>query len=240
MLIDLQNLLLLQALDIQISELSDKIDLIPGYIEKLQDSQAEKESELQKKKDELDDQSKLQRKLERDLQDNEGKLIKLQVQLNQLKSNEEYRTMLRQIDTIKYQNGEIENAILETFEEIDAKKKELKHYKVEVEEFKKEISAAMAEKNRELEELNAKLADLKHENTQIRRDLEPGILDQYDKLMVQERLPPVVAIDGECCGGCYLALRPKVLIEFKRNDKLNRCENCFRFLYWKPPAAEEN
>ncbi|MFC1848643.1 zinc ribbon domain-containing protein [candidate division CSSED10-310 bacterium] len=233
MLQDLENLLLLQAIDAQIKEAEQFLDQIPEEIKKFEQEQQKKDDQMDNIKTELDEQSKLQRKLEAELQDNEEKLIKLNVQLNQLKSNDEYRTMLKQIETIKYQNSEIENAILETLEDIDAQKITRAKFKIELGTFRTQTEKSIAAKQFDYDEKKKQLEALMAEAQQTRGELENGLLAHYDKLKTMQRRPMIAHIKNDCCGGCHMTMRPKVLIELRRSDVINYCENCFRFLYWK-------
>lgn len=233
MIESIQNLLLLQSLDLQIREIEKRLSEIPLEINGLERQRHDKETELDEKKNELEEQRKLQRKLEAELQDNEEKLVKYNVQLNQIKSNEEYRSMLRQIETVKFQNNEIESAILETFEDIDARKRQQIVFKKEIDQFSAQIQQAIDRLKLEETKISKNRDELKTEFDQTRSEINNSELSHYDNLINSKLSPAIVPIEGEICGGCHLTIRPKVLIEIKRNDKINYCENCFRFLYWK-------
>lgn len=233
MIEELQNLLLLQAIDFQIRDEETSIKEIPIEIENLIQNKKDQENRISSLKNELDEQHKLQRKLELDLQGNESRLTKFNVQLNQLKSNNDYKAMLKQIETIKSQNGEIENAILETFEEIDQYKIDLKKIKKDVAQKIEEISVAIKNKEAELQEHQKKYNVIVEERSEIELSLPKNLLKHYGNLLSINRIPAVSFIVGETCSGCHLTIRPNTIIEIKRNDAINYCENCNRFIYWK-------
>lgn len=239
MIIELQNLIILQSVDDKIKVLEAQLNEIPEEITALEEQKQAKQKEVENNKEAIEEQRKIQRKLEANLEDNEERLMKLNVQLNQLKSNNEYRNMLKQIDSIKEQNSEIESAILETFEEIDSRKIDLKKFRQEVDEFCKKVDETISHKKMLQKEKQEELDELRFECKSIRQDLSEELLNRYDKLINQKKTPPVVPIEGEICGGCYLTIRPAVLIDIKKNDAINYCEKCFRFLYFQEYKDEE-
>jgi len=236
---EIQSLQLLQVLDTQIGEIEARLAQIPPEVDALEQRQQEMDNKIEAKVSELEEQRKMQRKLDVDLQTNEEKLVKFNVQLNQIKSNEEYRSMLKQIETIKYQNSEIESAILETYEELDSLKKQQAEMKKEAEIFKTSVQHSVSIIRAEENEMQQKKNELLVEFNEVRNGITTEILAHYDKLKNSKLTPAIVSIIDERCGGCYMNIRPKVLIEIKRNDKINYCENCSRFIFWKETEQPE-
>ncbi|MBN2383997.1 hypothetical protein JXQ70_14060 [bacterium] len=235
----LQKVQLLQSIDLQIGECETRLAQIPPEIERLEQKVNDRAKVLENKANELEEQRKMQRKLDNDLQDNEEKLVKFNTQLNQIKSNDDYRAMLKQIETIKYQNSEIESAILETYEEIDALKKEQVELKKALESFRTEIQQAIDLLRSEDKQVRDKCTELVEEQQSVRKEIDPPVLSHYDKLISSKLSPALVPILNERCGGCHMVIRPKILIDIRRNDTINYCENCTRYLFWKAPAEEE-
>ena len=46
------------------------------------------------------------------------------------------------------------------------------------------------------------------------------------------------AVDNRCIQ-CHMTLRPQLLQELKRGEKLMYCESCGRMLYWNAPKSPE-
>lgn len=72
---------------------------------------------------------------------------------------------------------------------------------------------------------------LKDKIDAIRAMVEPGILRQYDKLMLR-RAPAIVPVEGDTCQGCFMKL-PSQFAQRVRQEShlLHVCNNCSRFIY---------
>lgn len=61
--------------------------------------------------------------------------------------------------------------------------------------------------------------------------LEPNLLKRYKKL--KDRYPRAIApvING-ICYGCFVTLPTAFVIRKNKNEEVNVCPNCGRFIYW--------
>ena len=61
--------------------------------------------------------------------------------------------------------------------------------------------------------------------------IDADVLGRYGALLGgRNPTVPVVALDGESCGNCHLAITPQTINVLKRGD-VGVCDNCQHFIY---------
>ena len=95
-------------------------------------------------------------------------------------------------------------------------------------------------------EAQTRIAELQEQRTQAlsgRDELVPlvpkDILSRYDAIR-QRRLTGVAEVKEGICQGCRMAVRPMQYIVIQREEGVERCSHCQRFLYWGPWMQDDN
>jgi predicted nucleic acid-binding Zn-ribbon protein len=65
----------------------------------------------------------------------------------------------------------------------------------------------------------------------VKEKLDSNILNQYNKLSEKYPRAVVPVIDGVCYG-CFMKLPSAFVIRKNKNESINFCPNCGRFIYW--------
>ncbi len=237
---DLKAVIELQQTDTKIAELTAQIDALPTQIQTLETQLNEFIHAHEERKQRLAKNQKERRELESEIQVIREKITKHKDQLYQVKTNEQYRAMLKEIDGEEANIRKIEDQILDEM--------------IEAEEIQKHITEAAArlegEKARVAAETAAlgslRQADLEErERTEARRrELAAAIglalLARYERLREWRGTALAEARDGSCTG-CNVRLRPQVYNEVRSNEVVLECETCSRILYSvePPPATGE-
>ena len=237
---DLEALIRLQETHDFIARLTYRIETdIPRHI-------AEIETELQVVREAVDaargiiEQAGAARsRLEQELQLADDKLVKYKAALMQVKTNDEYRAALNEIDYMNRARTELETSILELMEESEGRREQLEtleaEFKVEDDKIKTDRKVHEDERGQlvaEREEHEAKAATIE------------GSLPD-NKLRVFRRIAAVrggVALSRArkgTCGACNISLRPAVYQQVKSNKKIMTCDSCGRILYYKEPAESK-
>ncbi len=89
---------------------------------------------------------------------------------------------------------------------------------------------------REAEEKHGfKLVDHSHELTQAREELvsklDSVLLKRYELLMNKYGRAVVPVVHGVCYG-CFILLPTAEAYQKDKNERVNNCSNCGRYLYW--------
>lgn len=241
---EIKFLVELQEKDSKIDELLNQINLIPEQIQSLENDFEERKKNVELKKDEISKIHVLKKEKEMELLEKEEAIKKHQTELNMVKDNNAFKSLLLEIENAKKSKDEIETEILILMEEIDRKIGEEK----KLQEDLKKLEETKNEKIRELEinkkNWEEKLAKLQEERKEYASKIEPSLLSKYEYIRQQRKGVAVVQIKEDhqnrviSCGGCNMALTPQTMINIKKKDIIVLCENCQRMIFSKKTVFE--
>ena len=239
----LQTLIELQEVDSIILDLQQKIAEFPEIAQRLDKQIADRENNLLIMQSRLEEQEKLQRTKELDVEVRTEQIKKYQGQLLQVKTNKEYSALSSEINGLKTKNSLTEDDILELMESIERVKKAIAETQQDLKKEKSKIHQIKQEKEVEQEEVHQTLAKEQEKRQQIVSTIEEKVLKEYAKLLTLRNGLAVASVEEEgICSGCHVALTPQMFAEVKTGQFLHRCPTCFRFLFWSnnnmPPEEE--
>jgi len=227
----LDKLLELQKLDLAVARLDVETREIPQQVQALESRLTGARSALDQAKGKADQIQKNRRAKERELDEAAQNVKKKQARLFEIKTNEEYSAVLKEIESLKEKSSKLETEILELLERGDVAAKT-------VTDAEKEFKAAeglhqkeRAEKGAQLARLKQDLAGLKEASKGQASRLDSTLLQQYMRL-AKTRGVAVVAVKDGSCTGCGIALTPQTYNEVRRNDRMFTCSSCNRILYF--------
>lgn len=221
----------LQILDRSIDRIRDDIKEIPEEIQ-IQDREIKKSSDqFAEAENELSDILDEQKKCEQDKEAAKQKLAEYKTKLMTLKTNEEYRAMLNQIDFIEQSTDDFDSKTLELMyfeDEVRGKlgNAEKKHQKiVDRAEKRKHILTQQAE------ELKKKLEKLEAERVEVTSGINIRMIRKYEQIRKAGGGFAVVGLTRGSCGGCMTVIPPQSAVEI-RSGKTFNCPFCGRFIIW--------
>jgi len=95
----------------------------------------------------------------------------------------------------------------------------------------------LAEHDREMEEqefninIDDALAQLDERITELKNELPPPLQGRLKRFDQQAGARAVVPVINGTCYGCFSSLPTAVMTDLQRNDRVNHCDHCGRFLY---------
>jgi uncharacterized protein len=217
---EIEQLLRLQETELQIKHYTDRIDLLP---KQLADLEAKLNGTLQSLEANKQKAAKTvadRKKLEGNIQDLEQKNSKYRGQLTEVKTNEQYRALLHEIEFNENQIKKIEDDILVLMERD--------------EELRKESQAIQhqLQKEKTLVEFEKKAAE-----SQVAEDR--TILAELYHHIVKVRGVALARATQDSCQACHVRIRPHVVSQVISGESIITCDSCGRILYWKPDAPYE-
>ena len=235
--IEFEKLIQLQNLDKEIMDTSLFLENIPSEIEKI-DKNIEASSRIVAlAKERMAQNQKKRRELEAEVKDIKAQVSKYNLQLNEVKTNREYSSLLKEIDEAKQKVSDFEEEIISemlTADEIEDEIKAASQKYSEAEEMFSKEKDALQQKKKELETKRNKLAKEKEE-------LVPKIpsdqISLYLKIFKKKSGIVLSPVNEEFCSMCHMRIRPQVINELKGKEKIILCENCGRILYWLKKSA---
>lgn len=226
----LASLLQLQEFDSQIYKLTEEKDALPAEIEKLRSAFEEKKKAVAAADKAYLDAQKEKKDSELDLAGKEEAVKKLQSQLYSLKTNQEYNTMLRQIQDAKADASVIEDKILEAMEKIEKCKADLEIEKQKLAEEEKTFSADKKKFDDRIKELSDKIAVTQNQRNQMAPSIEKRVLAQYERVLHSRQGLAICPVINNTCSGCHLAVPPQTVNLIQMYENIVTCEACNRIL----------
>jgi len=223
---------------VKIQKLDDDIKTTQSRIEKIPLERATLEKEIEKaQRNVIEKQTRIQnirkdyKMKEGDLAENENKTNKLNQQTFAVKTNEEYRAIINEIDYLKQENKRIEDEMINLLEEEEKLKNTIDKTEDETEDFVSKRTSEIIELKKNEEELTEKSEQLQMSFDEHYNELPKNIRELYRNIK-KVRGKVVCLIRDETCTGCYANLTPQFLNELKRGKEILLCDSCGRILIY--------
>jgi predicted nucleic acid-binding Zn-ribbon protein len=237
MLPDVQHLIELQQADWEILRLKEEIAALPRHVAAIEEKLAGTRAVLEKAKAAVKADEGARRKYESAIQDEQQKISKYRDQSLAVKTNEQYKALLHEIQFAEQDIRANEDKILELMvnaeirdKDVKAAEAELKAEMAEIEKEKIEARQRTAEDEKQLAEWNAK-------REKARASVDANLLPQYDRVARHRGSGLSEARDHKCLA-CQVMLRPQTYNEVRAATHVVTCESCQRILYYDPANDE--
>jgi len=234
MLPDVHSLVELQQADREILRLKEEVAALPKRMAAIEQRLSGTKAILEKAKTAVKADEAARRKYETAIQDLQQKISKYRDQSLEVKTNDQYRALMHEIQFAEQDIRANEDKILELMVNAEAREKdvkaaeaELKAEMAEIEQEKASARARTAEDEKQLAEWNAK-------RDQAQAGVNPDLLRHYDRVSKFRRTGLAEVRDHKCMG-CQVMLRPQTYNDV-RSGQVIICESCQRILYFDPKA----
>ncbi len=236
---DLKAVIELQQTDDKIAELTTQIDSLPAEIQTLQAQLNDFIHAHEERKARLNANQKERRELEGEIKVIQEKISKHKDQLYEVKTNEQYRAMLKEIGGEEAKVGKIEDQLLEKMIEAEEVQSRIQEAAARLEGEKARVARETArlesERCADVEERDRLGARRK----ELEVALSAAVRDLYERVRKARRGVAVVEVRDGCCAACNVRLRPQAYNEVRTNDAILTCENCGRILHYVEPSVAE-
>lgn len=227
----LQSLLDLQRLDDTLQEMKKRKQEIPARLQACEKELESARTRLEEVRRRHQEAVRNQRRLEKELEESMEQLRKKQSRTFEVKTNEEYRAILKEIEFTRQTHSEMEDAILRLLDEIESLEREIRNQGEEV----KRIETRVQEEKARLEE-ESNLVEREHEQVFRQRSalcslLQKEIVAEYETLRARRAGLAVVVLRSEICPGCHMAIPFQTINEVLQTGEIRHCPYCRRILY---------
>jgi predicted nucleic acid-binding Zn-ribbon protein len=235
---DLKTVIELQQVDLKIADLTTQIEAAPSQIQTLENQLHDFLHAHEERKLRLAANQKERKELEIEIQSIQGRIAKHKDQLYQVKTNEQYRAMLKEIEGEEENIRKIEDTILEKMLEAEGIQKQVQEAASRLDGEKARVAAETRrlESARQTAEAERRQA-LEHREL-LAGALSPAVRDTYERVRRGRRGLAVAEVRDGFCTACHVRLRPQMYNEVRINGAVLTCENCSRILYYVEPPAE--
>lgn len=229
----IQQLIQLQALDKKISKIVDKRKQCPTKIQALEIELHTLEKNFRDMESKLKAMHKDHRDCEQDIQDIERGIEKSHVKLENIKSNKEYKAVLKEIEDLRRKQSTVEDMVLRGMEDIE--NLEIQHHAIEKE--KKTLEDKLERErvliSQEIEDLDLELRRLEKDREEFSEGVDRDLLKKYDFLKERKNGLAVSPVVSGVCLTCHMGIPPQKYNELIRGNALITCPNCNRIIYWE-------
>jgi len=232
------ELIKLQEVDKEIFKFEKKLKEFPALIAKIDEKIKESIEIVENAKIKLKDNQKIRNKLELDVEDYKGKINNKKSELNNIKTNKEYSAMLSEIEFLEKKKEEAEEKVIASLIETDEIQKEIKKAEEEREKIKTKYEKEKEEINKERGEVEKELKLMQEKREKVVSQIDEEYINLYVNLGKSKGGIPLSKVKNGFCSECYMKIRPQILVEIKKSDKIITCENCGRILYIEVEVKE--
>jgi uncharacterized protein len=227
----LRSLLALQKLDDTLLDLERQLHDIPAQIQALEKLFEEEARRLEGEKKRLKEAALQQRGLDKQLEEGADQLKKKEVRKVEVKTNEEYWALLKEIDFVKDANVKTEDAVLQLLDEVEGLEKAIRLHEREIQQKEMELRSEKDRLERQRLEIDREHQEARDTRRRLSEELPPETLAAYEKIRTQRSRQAVVIVQGEVCPGCHMRIPPQTINEVLLTGEIRHCPYCRRILY---------
>ena len=236
---DLKTVIELQQVDLKIAELTVLIDSLPAQIQSLQSQLDNFIHTHEERKKRLAANQRERKELEGEVKAIQEKITKHKDQLYQVKTNDQYKAMLKEIAGEEANIRKIEDQILEKMIEAEDLQQHVQEAAARLDGEKArvagEIKRLQDERQADLDERDRRQA----RRQELAAALTDSVLKLYERLRSVRTGTAVAEVRDGLCTACNVRLRPQVYNEVRGNDVVLSCENCNRIIYYVEPLPAD-
>ena len=231
MLPQIESLLILQDRDRRLADLKRQLEIFP-------EDERRARTKLQSDKAAVEGAKRIHqeneiaiKKVSLDVETRQTTISRLKKQQFETRKNDEYTALGHEVIRYSDDIGELETKQLELMEKADELKAQLKNAEADLQKTSKLIDedlAAIAARKKNTEE---EIGKLSAETERMGQDIDPDLLNLYQRLRVTKNGVVVAPMTAGQCGGCHVRLIPATIVKVLGEKVIAQCENCSRILY---------
>ena len=235
---DIQKLIDLQQVDSRIAALKAEVAALPAEVREIEAKLAGSKSRVESVQAAMKADENARRKFESEIQDQQQKISKYRDQSLAVKTNQEYKALLSEIEQAEAEIRKREDKILEIMVAADTRKEELKQAEIAL---KADTVANEKEKEharQQTAEDEKELAELDSQRKGLRVQIDENTLRHYDRVFKLRHSALSAVHEDQMCSVCRVILRPQVFQDVMRGEETMTCDSCQRILYYVPPPPK--
>ena len=233
MLPEIENLRKLQDADKEIRRLQDEVAEFPRRVAVIEQKLAGTKAQLEKGQAAVKADEAARRKYDAAITELRGKISKYRDQSLEVKTNEQYRALMGEVQFAEKEIAANEDKILEMMVNADARDKEVKAAQAELKAETAEIEQEKEVARRRTAEDEELLAAWRAKREQIRAGINDDLLRHYERVS-KFRGSGLSEVRDQKCMACRVMLRPQTYNEVRSGTQTIVCDSCQRILYFNP------
>jgi uncharacterized protein len=233
MLLEIENLLRLQEADKAIRRLQDEVAELPKRVAVIERKLANTQAQLERAQGAVKADEAARRKYDTAITDLRGKISKYRDQSLDVKTNEQYKALLHEIQFAEQEIAATEDKILELMVNAEVRDKEVKAAQAELKAEAAEIEKEKIAARERTAEDEKQLAEWRGKRDQMRAGVNEDLLRHYERVSKFRGTGISEVLDHKCMG-CQVMLRPQIYNDVRTGQQTVVCDSCQRILYFNP------
>ena len=223
----------IQKLDENLDHLEEEIGRLPKHVEEIEKKLEDHKTQLAAEKHALALNEKERRRLEGEVALAQEKAARLQEQISEVKTNDQYRALRNEISFAKKEIRIAEDHIIDRMVEAEALAGKVAAAEQALAEENVGVAKEVAEVERVVEGDRQKLAASRIERNQVAAQVPARLLRAYERVRRKLKDRAVSAAVAGRCSSCNMVLRQQLLQQLRRstNEDVVTCEFCGCILY---------
>jgi predicted nucleic acid-binding Zn-ribbon protein len=227
----LEPLVVLQSCDARRLATEKELRAVPLDLAQVAKAIESEKAAIESERTKLRETELLSKRTEHAIEAAEQKLAKLKGQQLQVKKNEEYQALGREIEAAEQEKARLEEEEIGILYRLDTEREAMRKAEAEHKAAVAELEARAAKVREREATLRDRLAIEEAEVAHARTGISAPLLSIYDRLLKSGKMPAVVPLNGGVCGGCHMRVSAGVTHEARVGGKTTTCDNCGRIVY---------
>ena len=234
---DLSLILQIKEVDLRIAELERELSALPKQVAEVEAQLETHRRVLAEKKAALASNNTERRTLEGEIQVSQQKAARLQEQMTEARTNEQYRAFRNEITFVQKEIRKAEDRALDTMESAERLEGEVGAAEQALAEEAKTVAVQVEETKSRFKGDQDALRKALRARKALAQKANAELLKIYDRARVKLGGAAVSPLVENRCGSCNMIIRPRVQQILRNGTRALECEFCGCLLYHREPAA---
>lgn len=236
----IERLLTIQDRDRKIAELSRETNDLPAHTREIESRLNAHRESMKAAHDDVKKNAAATKQVEVEIESCKQKIMKFREQQFQIKSNDEYRALEREIGVVQKEIRKLEDQELVLMEQAESLRQMISEREKDLKQEEGRAHQDEEVLKKRLDGIRAEIHDLQVDRDSLASGIDRDWLSRYDRIFKKVgdyalvRVEKAASGDYAACGGCHMKLPPHLVHEAKRGLTMTQCSFCSRILYWQP------
>jgi predicted nucleic acid-binding Zn-ribbon protein len=227
----IEALLILQARDVRVAELTDELEDNPRQIGAVERDLAARTAQFGELKNKTRLVEAERKKLDLEVKTKEAAIARYKAQQLATRKNEEFAALIHEIEHAQAEISKLEDSELELMDSYEKGLADVAAGEKELAIIEGKAKQKKADLQKRGEVVAADLKATKEKQAEAEKAVPEDVLSRYRRLLKSKGDVAVVPVNAGSCGGCHMKLTTQTVVSARKEESLASCENCGRIVY---------